>query len=67
MKHEYDAFLKSKDTGTSLVPCPSLEVGTMLTLIFVACKELGLPIFERDLLDAARDNSIKYLTAYRHY
>ena len=41
-----------------MVACPTLEVGTILTLIYTASLELGLPIYERDILDSARDNSI---------
>lgn len=50
-----------------MVACPTLEVGSMLSIVFAACLSLGVPVLEKDLLKAAKDNSIQYLTAYRYY
>jgi hypothetical protein len=48
-----------------MVACPVLEVGSILSLIYIACQELGLPVFESDILQRARDNSIQFLSVHR--
>ena len=60
-----DEFLKLTNQSVKVASCPTLEVGSILTLIHVACLELGLPVYERDILNSARDNSIGFLTSYR--
>ena len=47
--------------------CPTLELGSMLSILYVACCELALPILEKDILTSARDNSIGYFTIYRDF
>lgn len=52
-------------TEKSQVVIPVLDAGSYLSIILAACYELELPVYECDLLNAARDNSIQFLTAYK--
>lgn len=47
--------------------CPTLELGSMLCILYLACTELEIPILEKDILQSAKDNSIGYFTHYRGF
>lgn len=64
---EFNLMVKEVPADNQRKIYSSLELNLMLTFLYLAALNQGLPVLEKDLLVGAQTDSFGYLTAYKHF